>query len=194
MTSPTTTTDMHRETRVDVRLKHALKQQTLPRDLLICGPAGTGKTYAVLMFLHRLAREHSDLRVLICRQTRASLTDSVLATLEYEVLPRHGGARLAQGTLRHVRRSYRYPNGSELVLRGLDTPTSVFSTAWDIIYVNEAIETTEDAWESLASRLNRPGRDPRFGFLIGDTNPGGPSHWLKLRGDRGVTTFWDGIL
>jgi DNA polymerase III delta prime subunit len=86
-----------------VRLKHALKQQTLPRDLLICGPAGTGKTYAVLMFLHRLARKHSHLRVLICRQTRASLTDSVLATLEQEVLPRHGG----QGNWGHAQQDHK---------------------------------------------------------------------------------------
>jgi hypothetical protein len=76
------------------------------------------------------------------------------------------------------------------VLAGLDTAERVLSTAWDIVYVNEAIETNEDAWETLFSRLNRPGRISALGYLLGDTNPGHPDHWLKRRCDSGKTAYW----
>lgn len=157
---------------------------------MLCGPAGTGKTWGLLATLHCIARDYPGLRILICRKTRASLTESILVTYEQEILPADGCSSLAAGSLRRVRQSYRYPNGTEIVLGGLDEPTRIMSTAWDIIYVNEAIEIQEDAWESLSCRLNRPGRDPRFGWLLGDTNPGHPHHWLKLRSDRGAMALW----
>lgn len=98
---------------------------------------------------------------------------------------------IADGASREHRSRYLYPNGSEIVLGGLDKPGRITSTAWDIIFINEAIELREEAWDTLASRLSRPGRDPRFGFLIADTNPGDPSHWLKKRIEDGQTAFWD---
>jgi DNA polymerase III delta prime subunit len=189
--SPGRTLDPHRHRRVDVRLREALESGTLPKDLLICGPAGTGKTYAILTALHTLLADYRGLRALICRQTRASLTESSLVTLEQEVLPADGMERIAADVLRRVRQAYTYPSGSELVVGGLDNPTRVLSTAWDFIFVNEAIEISEEVWESLGSRLNRPGRDPRFGFLVGDTNPGNPAHWLLSRVKAGRTALWD---
>ena len=140
--------------------------------------------------LHALARDYPGLRILVCRQTRASLSESVLATFEEEVLPADGSRNVAAGERRDRRGSYRYPNGSRIVLGGLDKPDRILSTAWDVVYVNEAIEAEADAWEALGSRLNRPGRDRRFGYLIGDTNPGDPAHWLKKRCDDGLTTLW----
>lgn len=173
------------------RLWRALRARTLPRDLLCCGAAGTGKTFGILEFLHVLARDNAGLRVLICRQNRSSLTESVLVTYEQEILPLDGLERMAAGVKRRVRQGYRYPNGSEVVVGSLDNPSKVLSTAWDFVFVNEAIEATEEAWESLGSRMSRPGRRSRFGYLIGDTNPGHPDHWLKKRCDAGRTTLWD---
>jgi hypothetical protein len=176
---------------VDVRLKRAIQSRTLPKELMICGPAGTGKTWGTLATLHCIARDYPDLRILICRQTRASLTESVLVTYEQEILPADGCEGIAAGVLRRVRQSYRYPGSrSEIVLGSLDEPARVMSTGWDIIYVNEALDTEEGAWEALSTRLNRPGRDPRFGWLLGDCNPGHPRHWIKLRADRGDLALW----
>lgn len=186
--------DANQAIRVDVRLKRALRKGTLPKELLICGPAGTGKTFAILSFLHQLAADYRDLRTLIVRQTRVSLTESVLVTFEQEILPADGMEFLAAGASRKHRSSYAYPSGSEIVLGGLDNPARIASTSWDIVFVNEAIELEEDGWETPGSRLNRPGRDPRFGFLIGDTNPGDPSHFLKKRCDDGRTVLWDTAL
>jgi hypothetical protein len=152
----------------------------------------TGKTYGLLDFFHCLCRDNDGLRVLFCRATRAALTESVLVTYEQEILPLDGMEAIAEGARRDQRRAYRYPEtGSEIVLGGLDKATRILSTAWDFVFVNEAIETTVDFWEAIASRMSRPGRDARFGYLIGDTNPGHPSHWLKLRCDAGTTTLWE---
>jgi hypothetical protein len=174
--------EKHRQT--NTRLWRAIRDRTLPRELLICGPAGTGKTYGVLDVLHCLCRDNPGLRVLIARQTRAALTESVLVTYEQEILPLDGMEAVAAGVLRRVRQAYRYPSGSEIVLGGLDNPQRILSTAWDVVFINEAIEGQEEAWETLLSRLNRPGRSSKFGYLIGDTNPGDPSHWLRKRIDE----------
>lgn len=177
--------------RVDTRLREALGTASLPKDLLIVGAAGTGKTYGALAVLHRIAREVPNLRILLARATRTSMTQSTLVTFEQEILPADGMEFIAGGASRRVRQSYMYPNGTEIALGGLDKPDKIMSSAWDIIYINEAIETTEEAWEKLATRLNRPGRPPQLGYLIGDTNPGDPGHWLKVRGEKGLTVHWD---
>lgn len=163
----------------------------MPKELLICGPAGTGKTYGVLSILHCLARDYPGMRILFVRATRASLTESVLVTFEQKVLPADGYAWLAEGQQRSHRQSYKYPNGSEIVLAGLDrSPTRVLSTEWDIVFCNESTELQATVWETISSRLDRPGRASRFGWLWGDTNPDGPQHWLKRRADSGKTTLW----
>jgi phage terminase large subunit len=178
--------------RTDVRLKRAIQTGRMPKELLICGPAGTGKTFPILSVLHTLCRDNSDLRMLLLRATRVSLTESALVTFEQEILPADGCERMAEGAGRSHRHSYQYPNGSELVIGGLDrNPTKVLSTAWDIVFANEAIELQQEAWETLTSRMNRPGRDRRLGWMLADTNPAHPNHWLKTRCDAGSTTLWN---
>jgi phage terminase large subunit len=57
------------------------------------------------------------------------------------------------------------------------------STEYDLIYINEARETTEEAYEDLTSRL-RNGRMP-YQQMLGDTNPDAPTHWIKRRAQDG---------
>ena len=184
-------TDPSRHRRVDFRLLQGLESRTLPKELVIVGPAGTGKTYGALATLHTLALDYPGLRIAICRQTRASLTESVLATLEDEIFPEDNCEYLASGARRDHRTAYLYPNKSRIVLGGLDKPERVLSTAWDIVYINEAIEVGQAAWETLGSRMDRPGRQSEFGYLLGDTNPGDPNHWLKKRIDAGLCVGWE---
>ena len=153
-------------------------------EVLLSGPAGTGKSLASLLKLHLLASEIPRLRALMLRKTRESLTESALVTFEEKVLP-DGHPALATGGQRRVRQAYRYPNGSTIVLGGLDKPGKVMSTEYDVIYVQEAIELEEEAWEALSTRL-RHGR-LSYQQLMGDTNPDRPNHWLKRRCDAGVT-------
>lgn len=154
-------------------------------EVLISGPAGTGKSRACLEKLHAVCLRWPGARTLIVRKTRESLTESALVTFEDKVLP--AGSPLAAGPRRGTRQSYLYPNGSAIVVGGLDRPSKVMSTEYDLIYVQEAIELHENDWESLTTRL-RNGVVP-FQQLLGDTNPDRPQHWLKLRVDRGVTAM-----
>jgi phage terminase large subunit len=157
-------------------------------EVLISGPAGTGKSLACLWKLHQCAGEVAGLRALILRKTRESLTDSALVTFERDVLPE--GCPMLAGARRDSRKRYAYPNGSEIVVAGFrqssrDVSAKVMSTDWDLIFVQESIELGEEEWERLTTRL-RNGKLP-YQQLIGDTNPDKPSHWLKKRCDSGKT-------
>jgi phage terminase large subunit len=87
------------------------------------------------------------------------------------------------GPQRSHRQVYHFPNGSEVVVGGMDKPQKIMSSEYDFIYPQEAIELNEEDWESLTTRL-RNGRVP-YQQIVADTNPSHPRHWLKLRCDAG---------
>lgn len=151
-------------------------------EVLLSGPAGTGKSRTNLEKLHWLAGKYPGFRGLILRKTRASLTESGLVTFEEHVV--QPGHPILRGASRPMRQSYRYPNGSIIAVGGLDKPGRIMSTEWDAAFVQEAIELSEDAWESLTTRIGRRGLLP-YSQLMADTNPDRPSHWLKRRCDAG---------
>lgn len=111
------------------------------------------------------------------RQTRSSLTDAAMVTFEDWVLP--PGAKIAKGANRGNRHSYCYPNGSEVVLCGLDDVTRLMSSEYDMIYIQELIEVREDDYELILTRLR--GQAMPYRQLLSDTNPGAPTHWIKKR-------------
>lgn len=146
-------------------------------EVLLDGPAGTGKSRAILEKAHLCLMKYPGCRILAVRKTRKSMTDSVLVTFEEKVLPE--GSPLAEGPSRQMRQVYRYPNRSELVIGGMDNATKIMSTEYDIIVVFESTELTEDDWEKLTTRL-RNGVIP-YQQLLGDCNPAAPTHWLNQR-------------
>jgi PBSX family phage terminase large subunit len=159
-------------------------------EVLISGPAGTGKSKACLEKLNACALQFPGMRGLIVRKTRESLTESALVTFEERVLPANDP--IALGVKRSNRHAYDYPNGSTIVVAGLrqagrDVTQKVMSTDYDMAYVQEAVELSEDDWERLTTRL-RNGVMP-FQQLLADTNPDTPTHWLKRRCDAGQATL-----
>lgn len=154
-------------------------------EILLSGPAGTGKSRACLEKVHAVCLRWPNARCLMVRKTRESLTETALVTFEEKVLP--ANSPIAEGSRRSHRQAYHYPNGSTVVVGGLDKPGKVMSTEYDLIYIQEAIECYENDWESLTTRL-RNGVVP-FQQLIADTNPDRPTHWLKQRVDRGATVM-----
>jgi hypothetical protein len=172
------------------RLDEAIEAGGMPPEALLVGAAGTGKTWGILLQLHLLSIGNPGLRILVCRKTRGALTESVLVTYEQEILPLTGHSWIADGVKRRVRQSYTYPNGTEWIVGGLDKPSKILSTSYDLAFVNEAIELDEEDWETLQSRIGRPERQHPLNCLIGDTNPGDPSHWLKRRCDAGRCPEW----
>lgn len=150
-------------------------------EVLLSGPAGTGKSLCCLWKLHFLCSKVAGVRALVCRKTRASLTESGLVTLEKGVF--HPRDQILIGPTRAHRQSYRYPNGSEIVVGGLDNAARIMSTEFDLVYVQEATELAEGDWEALTTRL----RNGRLAWqqLLADCNPDSPRHWLKRRCDAG---------
>jgi len=148
-------------------------------EILVEGPAGTGKSYGVLWKLHMAAMKYPGMRALMLRKTQVSMTASTLVTFTQRVLATgrygvdfFGGSKLEPA-------QFRYPNGSRIVVGGLDKPTKVLSMEYDLAYINEATEATEEDHESVSARL-RWGVMP-YQQLITDCNPDAPSHWLNQR-------------
>ena len=94
------------------------------------------------------------------------------------------GHYLLDGASREHRDVYRYKNGSEIVLAGLDRPGKVLSAEYDVIYIVEATQVSEEVLEFLRGRL-------RFGTmgwhqLMMDCNPDMEQHWLNRRADTPI--------
>lgn len=160
----------------------AIQQDTSP-EILLVGAAGTGKTLAILIKLNRLMWQYAGSRALIVRKVRADLAQSTLVTFERDVLGEDNP--ICATVQRNSRQSYKYPNGSEIVVGGMDRPGRILSAEYDVIYVAEAVQLELQDWETLVMR-NRNGRMP-FQQVIADTNPDRPDHWLKQRADSGKT-------
>lgn len=155
-------------------------------ELVIAGPAGTGKSLACLFRVHLAALHNPGIRCLIVRKTGVSLGSTTLVTYEKKV----AADALARGIVSWFGGSpreaacYRYANGSAIVVGGLDKPEKIMSSEYDLVFADEATELTETDWESIATRL-------RNGVLswqqqIAACNPAHPTHWLKQRCDKGL--------
>jgi hypothetical protein len=154
-------------------------------EVVLSGPAGTGKSRGCLEYLHSCCIWWPGLRALIVRKTLTSLTASGLVTYQDKVLP--GFAVRFFGGSRSRPAAYLYGNGSTVVVGGMDKASKIMSSEYDLIYVQEATELTEPEWEALTTRL-RNGVKPAQ-QIIADCNPDAPTHWLKRRADAGRTVM-----
>jgi len=151
-------------------------------QIVVNGPGGTGKSMAMLYKLHLVSLKYPGARSLIVRKTRRSLTESAMVTYQSKIRPELDGV-VWKSTTQH----YQFPNGSIIAVGGLDKPSKIMSSDWDMIYAQEATELEENDWESCAMRTNRPGGVMPYSQLLGDCNPGPPHHWLKQRANQGKT-------
>lgn len=169
-------------------------------EVLLEGRAGTGKTVSACKKMVDCAFSFPGANILCARQTRESMTDSILITLESVIGEHHPEVTRMSRSNRHA---YQL-NGSQIVCAGLDEPAKAFGTGWDLIYVNEAIETSLNSWELFARagrnpRIARKAATPRMPYRqrIADLNPGAPTHWANKRATRAgnelraVVTFDD---
>jgi hypothetical protein len=148
-------------------------------ELLLDGPAGTGKTRGILERVVHLTDTVPGLRWGIFRRTRASLNETVLETLENKVL---APVRHPMLTARNRAHRDKYVNprtGAQIILGGFDSVEKLFSMELDGAYVAEAIETTQSQVTSLWRAMRNGAWDRHQ--LIMDTNPGPWKHWLNQR-------------
>lgn len=156
-------------------------------EVLSEGPVGTGKTYSVLWKLHLLALKYDGMRGILLRKTQKSLTESAVQTYMkiLETHPTRYGVRGFSGNIEEPR-AFKYPNGSRLVVGGLDNAGKVMSAEYDVAAIFEATQVRLEDVEAVTTRL-RNGVMP-YQQLIMDCNPDAPTHWLNQRAIEGTTT------
>jgi phage terminase large subunit len=156
-------------------------------EVLLIGPAETGKTIALLWKLHRLAFKYPKASLVISRKTLTSTYSTVLRTFEEKVCGE--GMRLVVETYGGEKAQwYDYPNESRIWVAGLDKSSRILSAEHDLIYVNQAEELTIDDWETLTTRTTGRAGHVLHPQTIGDANPSWPQHWMYQR--ESITRFY----
>lgn len=150
-------------------------------EILVSGPAGTGKSRACLEKLLLVMKLFPGSKGAILRKVGATLGNTALDTWRKHVAHEDllSGEVWYYGGSQEEPPQYRLANGSKIIIGGLDKPIKIMSSEYDVIYVQEATELTIDDWEALTSRL-RNGVLP-YQQLIADCNPDAPFHWLYMR-------------
>jgi phage terminase large subunit len=156
-------------------------------EVLISGPAGTGKSRACMEKLHLICLRTPGVRALIVRKTLTSLGSTALVTWRLHVAKEAIATNTVvyYGGSQQEAAQYRYSNGSSVTIGGMDKPSRIMSSEYDIVYVQEATELNIEDVEAITSRL----RNWKISFqqVIMDCNPAGDKHWLKLRCNEGKT-------
>jgi len=173
-------------------------------EVLLEGPAGTGKSRGALEYAYMCATNYPGCRILFLRNVKSTLAESILPEWESSVLwPGHPVLAGSEQMMEN-RRSYTFPHAkvigdgtfhpddkgkvyegeTHIVLGGLDKNQvdKTYSSQYDLIIVFEAFEITEDAWQKLF-RANRNWHMP-WQQMVADTNPNIANHWLHLRADK----------
>lgn len=158
-------------------------------EVLLSGPAGTGKSRAALEKLLAVMVKYPESKGLIVRKVRSTLGATALDTWRRFVVPEMLAARTMWyfGGSNDRPPHYELWNGSRILIGGMDDPIKVMSADYDMIYAQEATELRVEDWEALTTRL-RNGRVP-YQQLLADCNPDAPHHWLYQRVQRGKTVM-----
>jgi PBSX family phage terminase large subunit len=149
-------------------------------EVMLSGPSETGKTFAALQKLDSLLWKYARSQAVIIRKTLASLYTSVLKTYknvigfgtESQSVKFYGGEKPEWAD---------YPNGSRVFFAGMDNPLKALSSERDFVYVNQAEELSIGDWETLTTRCTGRAANAPYSQILGDCNPGPPTHWILHR-------------
>lgn len=145
-------------------------------EVIIQGPAETGKTLAACWKAHILASKYPTAQGAIVRKTQKAVYGSVLQTFERVIagapVQIYGGEKPEK---------YIYSNGSVIWVGGMDNPDKILSSERDFIYVNQTEELLQDDWEKLLTRATGRAAVIPFPQVFGDCNPSGSQHWIRKR-------------
>ena len=146
--------------------------ESTKKELLYSGSFGAGKSRVGCEKGHFLSMKYPGNKGLILRKTFASVRTTTLDTFQRYVCPSHLIESFNQET--HI---MKYINGSEILWGGLnDHPEKIASFEAGWIFLDEAIEFTEDDYVMLLGRL-RYNLVP-FREIFMATNPASGQHWL----------------
>jgi hypothetical protein len=156
------------------------RQALLCRDpeVILSGPADTGKTLALLWKLNACALRYRGASIVILRKQLTDTYSTVLVTLQKKILGENAPVNPYGGEKPEW---FDYPNGSRIWTAGLDKAGKVLSAEHDLIYVNQAEELSLMDWETLTTRTTGRAGNMPYSQTIGDCNPAAPTHWILSR-------------
>lgn len=166
------------EAKEGILLRGAIREFWRCRDpeVMLVGPAETGKTFGGLHKLDALMWKYPGSQAAIVRKFATTMTGTVCQT--FEKVANLIVIRVLGGT---TPERYIYPNGSQIWIGGMDKPSKVLGGERDFIYTNQTEEFTLDDWETLITRATGRAAHSPYAQLMGDCNPSGAKHWIRSR-------------
>lgn len=158
-------------------------------EVILAGPADTGKTLALLTKLHLIALKYPKASLVIIRKRQTDIYSTVLRTFTEKVLGDDAPIKRPYGGEKP--QWFDYLNGSRIWVAGMDKAGKVLSGEHDGFLVNQAEELSLAEWETLTTRTTgRAGHVP-YAQTMGDCNPGPPTSWIKQRAKSGSLTLFE---
>ena len=137
-----------------------------------CGSAGSGKSYTIAQrIIIRCSKE--PIRVLVCRRYATTLRNSCFALFK-EILSKWQLTPYVK--IKETDMSITFPNGSQIIMIGLDTEEKLLSlTNISTIWIEEAYEVEREKVEQLNLRMRGAAKNQQ---LILSWNPISRNSWL----------------
>lgn len=137
-----------------------------------CGSAGSGKSYTIAQkIVIRCCIE--PIKVLVCRRYATTLRNSCFSLFK-EILTKWGLTEYVKA--KETDMSITFPNGSQIIMTGLDEETKLLSLAnISTVWVEEAYEVEKPKIEQLNLRMRGQASDQQI-FL--SWNPISQDSWL----------------
>lgn len=150
-------------------------------EVILSGPAETGKSWAACYKAHMACREWPKAQGALVRKTASSIYGTILLTMKKIIgaLPveYYGGEKTPERIV--------YPNGSVIWIGGMDNPAKVLSGERDFIQVCQAEELLLDDWETMTTRTTGRGAVMPYTQVFGDCNPAGSKNYIPMRAKEG---------
>jgi len=158
------------------------------QEMILSGPAETGKTLGMLYKLHICACKYPNAAIVILRKQLTDTYATAIRTFTEKVLDDDVPIRIYGGA---SPRWFSYPNGSRIWSAGLDKTSKVLSAEYDIIFVNQVEELSLPDWEILTTRTTGRAGNMPYSQTLGDCNPAAPTHWIRSRAQEGKLTLFE---
>lgn len=136
------------------------------------GSAGSGKSYTIAQkLIIRCCRE--KIKILVCRRYATTLRNSCFALFK-DILTKWKISSYVK--IKETDMSIEFPNGSKIIMVGLDTEEKLLSlTNISTVWVEEAFEVEMPKIEQLNLRMRGTARNQQ---IILSFNPISKNHWL----------------
>ena len=137
-----------------------------------CGSAGSGKSYTIAQkIIIRCCKE--QIRILVCRRYATTLRNSCFALFK-EILSKWKLTSYVK--IKETDMSITFPNGSQIIMVGLDTEEKLLSlTNISTVWIEEAFEVEQPKVEQLNLRMRGKAQNQQ---IIMSWNPISKRSWL----------------